>query len=287
MRVIVTGASGALGAFVLETLARRGDSVVALSGTTEGERSGFTLRPIDLSRSEQVFKTFDEASPVLVIHLAAITSSAECLRNREQAFASNVVATDHIAGWCGANGCRLVFASTDLVFSGDKAPYREDDPPDPWLFYGQLKRQGEMRVLQVPDALVARLPLMYGRSRCGRPGFFDAALADLAAGKPRAFFDDEYRTPLDYATAAEALVGLTAIGATGIVHVAGAERVSRFDLMRRVANGSRLDATLVLANQRSDAPGPEPRPADLSLETERLMTVLPGLRRPTIEEAMA
>lgn len=287
MRVVVTGASGALGAFVLEELVRRSILTHALSGTTSGIRSGIRLTPVDLSDMEQASIALNATKPDVIIHLAAVSSAVECFRERERAYAANVVATDNLAHWCDSTGARLVFASTDLVFSGDSAPYREDDEPDPRLVYGLWKRQSELRVLKLGNALVARFPLMYGRSRGGRPGFFDAALADLSAGKARTFFDDERRTPLDYLTAARALIDLVELGTTGIVHVAGTERVSRFELMTRAAMASGLDSRLISANQRADAPGPEPRPADVSLDTSRLASLLPALIRPTIEEAIA
>jgi dTDP-4-dehydrorhamnose reductase len=83
------------------------------------------------------------------------------------------------------------------------------------------------------------------------------------------------------------LVRLAATEARGVVHVAGPERVSRFALMRRVAAALGLDPALVLANRQSDAPALEPRPADVSLDSERLIALLPGLERPSIEEAVA
>jgi len=283
MRVVVTGASGALGGYVLAALARRGHSVVALSGATVGERSGFPLRPVELTKHAEVASVLDEAVPDIVLHLAAISSAVECARDPDRAFAANVLATSNIASWCTWAGCRLVFTSTDLVFSGDAAPYREDDAADSQMTYGRLKRQGEESVLPCRGALVTRLPLMFGRS--GK-GLFDAAIADLAAGKPRAFFADEFRTPIDFASAAEALVRLAELGSSGIVHVAGAERVSRFELMRRAAVAIGHDPSLVRPSLRADVPQTEPRPADVSLDTTRLATLLPDLRRPTIEEAL-
>jgi hypothetical protein len=57
--------------------------------------------------------------------------------------------------------------------------------------------------------------------------------------------------------------------------------------MRRVAVALGLDPTLVRANRQSDVPASEPRPADVSLDCERLIAVLPGLERPSIEAAVA
>ncbi len=74
---------------------------------------------------------------------------------------------------------------------------------------------------------------------------------------------------------------------TGILHVAGAERVSRFDLMRRVAEALGLDPALARANRQTDVDLPEPRPADVSLDTARLMDLMPELSRPSIEAAVS
>ena len=108
----------------------------------------------------------------------------------------------------------------------------------------------------------------------------------LRAGKPQAIFDDEFRTPLDYRTAARALIRLAEVNASGIVHVSGTERVSRFELMNRVAQAMGLDTTLVQSNKQSDANFAEPRPEDVSLESSRLAELLPDLDRTSIEEAI-
>jgi dTDP-4-dehydrorhamnose reductase len=68
--------------------------------------------------------------------------------------------------------------------------------------------------------------------------------------------------------------------------VAGTERVSRYALIRRAAAALGLDPSLVRANRQADVPLDEPRPADVSLDTSRLAALWPGLRRPTIEEAL-
>ena len=134
--------------------------------------------------------------------------------------------------------------------------------------------------------MVARVSLLFGPGRCGRPYFFDRAIEALGRGEPQGFFEDEHRTPLDLGSAATALSMLAASALSGIYHVGGIERVSRFELMRRSASALGLDPSLVRPNRRSDVSLPEPRPADVSLDTSRLASALPGLARPTIEEAL-
>ncbi len=63
------------------------------------------------------------------------------------------------------------------------------------------------------------------------------------------------------------------------MHVGGRERLSRLDLMRRAAAASGIDPDLVRPGRLADAELPEPRPADVSLDTTRLDELLPGLDR--------
>jgi dTDP-4-dehydrorhamnose reductase len=173
-----------------------------------------------------------------------------------------------------------------MVFDGTRGWYREDDGTSPIMAYGRTKAAAESKVLQVPRGLVVRLSLLFGCSLVGRASFFDRALALLQAGHHQAFFEDEFRTPLDYATAALGLVRLAETDAGGIVHLAGRDRLSRFELMVRTARALGLDPGLVHANRREDVTLAEPRPADLSLDTSLLDSILPDLDRPTIEEAL-
>ena len=70
------------------------------------------------------------------------------------------------------------------------------------------------------------------------------------------------------------------------MHVGGCQRVSRYELMRRAARALGIDSELVRANRRQDAGLAEPRPADVSLDTSRLASLLPDLDRPSIETAL-
>ena len=287
MRILLTGASGQLGAYLIDRLAPRGHALLAWSGSKPGNRFGIAMTPVDLLDGEATLQALDHASPDAVIHAAAI-SSAEAVRfDPEKATRINVEATNRIAGWCDRHDRRLVFTSTDLVFDGSRSWNREDDPAEPVLAYGRTKRQAEPAVLAIPKGVVARLSLLFGPSWSGRDAFFDKAVGALLKGERRAYFEDEYRTPLDLGTAAEALSLLAEGEMTGLFHVAGRQRMSRFQLMRRVAVALGLDPLLVEANRRGQVDLPEPRPADVSLDTTRLAAALPEFRRPTIEEALA
>jgi dTDP-4-dehydrorhamnose reductase len=286
MRILVTGASGRLGSYLVDRLIDGPHEVLAWSGTTRGHRGGIRLRPIDLTDESEVAAALEESDPEAVVHAAAVSSAETVYHDTERGAAVNIAATRQLAAWAARNDRQLVFTSTDLVFDGARSWYREEEPAEPVLEYGRTKRAAESFVLAIPRGMVARISLLFGPTRCGRPGYFDRALAVSRRGEPQAFFEDEFRTPLDYVTAADVIVRLAESGATGIVHVGGRERLSRFELMSRAVLACGMDPALIRPNRRVDVPLPEPRPADVSLDTTRLAALFPDLERPSLEAAL-
>ncbi len=284
MRILVTGASGRLGSALIDRLtSETRHEVIAWSGATCGPRGRVALQPVDLCDPHAIVESLRVADPDAVIHAGALSSADAVYRDPMRGHAVNVEATRQLAEWAGSRGRRFVFTSTDLVFDGAGSWYRENDPAHPILAYGRTKHEAEAHVLTWPTGLVARLSLLFGPTPSGRPGFFDVAIDALHRGEPRAFFEDEFRTPLDYRTAAEILARLVESDAVGIVHVGGRERLSRFVLMRRAAVASGIDPDLVRPGCQAEARLPEPRPVDVSLDTSLLDRLFPDLERPSIE----
>ncbi len=289
MRVLVTGASGQLGAYLLDALLEVGTGeIIGWSGRQRETRGGFVLEPVDLANAEALERALEACQPDAIVHAAAVSRADAVRRDPARAEAVNVAATSRIAQWCRSRGRRLVFTSTDMVFDGRGSWYREDDPADPVLAYGWSKREAERAVLAGnPSALVARLSLLYGPSRCGRESFFDREVAALRGGEARSYFVDEFRTPLDYRTAARLLARLARTEDRGLLHVGGPERMSRHALMARAGAVLGIVPGLIQGNRQQDAALDEPRPADLSLNTERLARGLPDCPRPEVEQAIA
>jgi dTDP-4-dehydrorhamnose reductase len=287
MQILVTGASGRVGSRLLPELADHGHAIVAWSGRTAGVVAGIDLRRVDLSDLPAVRSAVELANPDLIIHAGAMSSAEAVRRQPALGWDVNVRATEVLSAWAGEHQRRLLFTSTDLVFDGTKSWYRESDEAVPLVEYGRTKLAAEAIVLANCRGLVVRLSMLYGPTLTAEPAYFDQAIAALRSGMPQAFFEDEFRTPLDYATAARALVRLAESDAQGIIHLGGPERVSRFELMRRAAAALGARADLVRANRRGDGALLEPRPGDVSLDTGLLRGLFSDLEIPGIEGALS
>jgi dTDP-4-dehydrorhamnose reductase len=285
-RLLVTGASGQLGSYVLRELRDHVADVVAWSGTRRGELFGHTLHAIDLTNTDVLAEAFAQARPDTVIHAAALARIADCHRDPTRAHRVNTVATATLAELAARSGTRFVLVSTDLVFDGEHAPYREQDPPAPVSVYGRSKAAAEQAALAFPRAAVSRVSLLYGPALVGRPSFFDEQIAALRGGRPVTFFVDEWRTPLDLPTAAKALLSLADSDYTGVLHIGGPERMSRLEMGRRLAAVLVVSDERIVTARRDEVPSAEPRPRDVSLDSSKWRQLFPANPWPPWEEAL-
>ncbi len=287
MRVLLTGASGQLGAYLLNPLISRGHDLVAWSGRCRDRRSGVNLESVDLTRIDRLEDALTHVDPAVVLHAAAVSNPKAVLEAPDRAEQVNVEATRQIADWCARRDRRLIFTSTDMVFDGCDAPYGEDDPTHPLSQYGHTKVKGERIVRAIPGGLVARITLQYGPTRIGRPGFFDGIVRGLHRNEPQTLFIDEYRTPLDYLSTAEILAELAdREDIFGTLNVAGPDRLSRLDLFERVCRHLKIDVGLLLGNRMTDLRFSEPRPVDTSMRIDRLLGLELVAQARTVEQAV-
>lgn len=283
MRWLVTGASGALGSYLTRALRAGSDDVVGWCGASRS----LSLTPVDLCDRDSVAAAFAAARPEAVIHAAALARVDESMRNPNRARQINVDSAAQLAELCAAANARLVYISTDLVFDGTQAPYREADAVQPLSVYGRTKADGELTVLKYSRAAVARISLLYGAAINGRPGHFDRLATALKSGEPTVLFTDEWRTPLPLATAADALIALARSDVRGTLHLGGPERMSRYEMGQRLAARLGVSADRLVAGSRDDLPDAESRPRDVSLDASRWRSLFPGVPWPRFEEACA
>jgi dTDP-4-dehydrorhamnose reductase len=224
--LLVTGASGYLGRALL---ASTEPPVIATRFSPAGP-AGPALEwlRLDVRDGAAVEALFAAVRPAAVIHTAYRQQGPD-------AWDTNVAGSANVAAAAAATEARLVHVSTDVVFDGTGSrPYREDDEPNPVSDYGRSKLEAEREVLLVhPDALVVRTSLMVGGAE---PGPQERAVIAAARGESETkFFDDEWRSPILVADLAAALVELSRRREFGILHLAGPEAVSRWELARAIA----------------------------------------------------
>jgi len=274
-RILITGASGFLGWNLAADLQPEHE-VTAGYLRHRPEIGRAAAVELDVVDARAVARVVDSAAPDLVIHSAALSNPDDCERRPEAARAVNVEGTRHVAAAARAAGARLVYLSTDLVFDGSRGGYREEDPAAGRSVYARNKIEAEGLVAEAdPRAVVLRLALLYGSGSPFYPGFLDTALTRWRAGEAMTFYVDQFRTPAPASSVSEVIRRLLARpDVRGLFHVGGADRISRHDFARLLADEVGADASLIRAGSMHDAGAVAPRGADCSLVSERLGRVL-------------
>lgn len=268
MRLLITGGSGYLGRHLVPLAAETAGALVHTYYSKEPPDVPGARR-LDIRDSDAVLDLVREFRPDVIIHTAGSSgrpTMAEVIR----------LGAEHITAAATQIGARLVHLSTDVVFDGKQAPYREEDRPRPIHEYGRAKAQAEKTVARHADHAIVRTSLIYGLRQMDHGTRW--LVARLRKKEPVTLFVDQVRNPVWAISLSNACLELAGHHYRGILHVAGNQVLSRAEFGLRMLDwwGVRERSTLSLG------PGDGQRwPADCTLDIGRaqalLQTPLPGV----------
>ncbi len=277
MRVMITGANGMLGARLAPRLGARDHEVIlAQRRATRIDSERIAAVQLDVTDDDSVRSAFDAARPQVVIHAAAMADVDLCERDPQLAHAVNAQGTRRVAEASRAHGARLVYVSTDYVFDGAAGPYREDDPAAPIQVYGRSKLEGELAVLEVPHAVVARTAVLFGPAPPGRSNLVLWLLDRLRRGESAPAATDQIGSPTLVDNLSDMLIALAEASCGGVYHVAGASALDRFQFARLVAEVFGFDPSRVEPILSATIPRPARRPHNAGLLVDKLRRDVPA-----------
>lgn len=172
---------------------------------------------LNVTDKNAVFAYIEKNKPDVIVHLAAATDVRKCEAGPEWAYGINVTGTEHLIEACRVHnpGCYFVYMSTACVFFGDRGEYTEEDVPHPKNFYALTKLLAEFVVKRLDNHLILR-------------GNF---VARETWPYPKAF-TDRFGTYLFADDLARAIKDVLGKKLKGLVHVAGKEKLSMFELAK-------------------------------------------------------
>ncbi|MCZ6636087.1 MAG: dTDP-4-dehydrorhamnose reductase [bacterium] len=259
-RILVVGASGFLG----RTICEAGRECIPAS------RSGQGHLQMDLTDFNQVQRVMEETRPGWVIHAAAMTSVDGCEREPDVARRIHVEGTQNLVRACEKTGSSLIALSTNYVFDGTAGPYGEDDTPHPLNVYGQTKLEAEQITLQAGClGIVVRTAVLYGYHPLCRPNFVTWAAGALAQEDEIRVVTDEWANPTQVNELAVFILDLCETDFEGVVHFAGKDYLSRFEMVEHICACFHLDPGLVTPITSAELGQDAERPLGAGLQIDR------------------
>jgi dTDP-4-dehydrorhamnose reductase len=268
--ILVTGASGLLGASILVEARKQGQRVAGISNRHAFRLSGVDALRVDLEDFDATRRTVAGLRPASIIHCAAATNVDWCEDHQEQVHRLNVGAAGLLAELAAELGVPFLLVSTDSVFDGEKGNYSEEDPPAPLNVYARSKLEAEAEVSCAhPSPLIVRVNI-YGWNAQEKKSLAEWVLGELSAGNQVPGFADIHFSPMLVNHLAEILLGMLDRGLSGVYHVVGAESISKYEFARRVAVTFGLDREQVVEARASEGKLRAARPRNTSLCTEKI-----------------
>ena len=227
MKVLITGGHGLLGSEIRKLDPR-------LIAPTAAE--------LDITDPAAIEAAIKKYQPDVVLHLAAMTKPPEHEKDPIPGLRVNIIGSANVAIACQRANIKLVYTSSDYVYSG-AGPHREDEPVSSPYRFGWSKLGGEFAVRMVDRHLILRLS--FG------PAPFPWEKVYEGQWNSKLYVDE--MAPLVLAAAQS--------DATGIMNIGG-PRSTLEDYARR----TRTDITTI--------PKPDWVPADTSLDITKMKQAL-------------
>jgi dTDP-4-dehydrorhamnose reductase len=237
----------------------------------------FTLPRVGLTRLQGDInapqEALDKYKPTIVINAAAFTAVDKAETLQKEAFVANVTGVEILAQETAKRGLPFIHLSTDYVFDGTSAPYKESDVTQPLGVYGHTKLQGEEALRRAnPQHIILRTSWVYGQYGAN---FFKTMLRLSQERDEIKVVNDQFGRPTatqDISNALEAVCHALYKGETpfGTYHFAGGKACTWYDFAVEILKQAKRD-TKITPIPSSEFPTPVTRPKNSDLVIDKFV----------------
>jgi dTDP-4-dehydrorhamnose reductase len=264
MKFLVTGSTGLIGSQVIKDLVQQNHTVYSCYHN-EKPFHGTPIQ-LDLTTQDKIIQTLQETKPDRIIHLAAMTNVELCETEKELATQINTKATETIAKQAAKQQAFFVYVSTDYVFDGITGMKKEDDFTNPLGVYGKSKIEGEVALSKLASNwCIVRTSTPFGIHH-KKKSFPLWVKESLESKKKIPVLVDQFTSPTFVPNLSKMLIEVATRQITGVIHLAGATRISRYSLAELVVEKLSLDKKLLIPTKINEMDWKARRPKDSSLD---------------------
>jgi len=269
--VLVTGATGFLGPYLMESFGSLGRVIGVARSSTDCL--------CDLTDRSAVKSLLQEIKPDAVVHAAALTDVDQCEREPARAMQVNRDATANLVDHLPA-ATAFLYVSTDQVYPGDGAPHVEGHE-GPVNVYGASKLAGEVVARRHARALVLRTNL-FGISRGQKSAsLVDFLVKSFRKGDPITLFTDIFFSPLHVETMARIAGECIQKNLMGTFNIGSHDGMSKSAFALAVAHHMDMPAGNAHNGTSASFPARAPRPSDMRMDVSRIEKAI-DRRMPTL-----
>lgn len=272
-KILVIGSNGLLG----QSLVKRFNQDFDVYGCSiePDNYTSFLLNEnyfkLDITNRSDVKNFFLSIQPDIIINAAAYTNVDKCEEERDLCWAVNARSLENIVEACKVFSPILIHISTDYIFDGKNAPYKENDIPNPHGFYGKSKLSAEKAVKEsMLEYIIIRTQILYGTGNKIGNNFVTWVIDKLKKNEAIRVVNDQIGNPTFVDDVSEAIYRLLELNEFGVFHVSGNQECSRYEFSKTIAEVFNLDDTLIEEITTSELNQKAPRPMNSTFIMDKL-----------------
>ena len=271
-KILVTGSAGLIGTQIVKDLLDNHKQVYSCYNKTKPELGIITH--LDLTKKDDIVNTMNRIKPDVVIHLGAMTDVELCETETELAKKINTDATEILALESEKYNTFFVYMSTDYVFDGKVGMKKENDKTNPINFYGKSKLDGErvLKKITTPNVIV-RTSTPFG-IHSKKISFPIWVKKNLELKKEISVVVNQYTSPSYVPNISEMIIEIIERKITGIIHLAGATKISRYDFAVQISKIINVNKQFLKLTKMDQMDWKAQRPADSSLSVSKANKIL-------------
>ena len=187
IKIFIAGSSGYIGQELTTFLKKKeGFELHACyyrNRILKNTEKGLYTHKIDLTKKKAI-KKLQKINPDLIINLAAFTNPARNELNPKKSFNENVIINGHLIDYCVANNKKIIFTSTDKVYSGVTKSPSENNDLNPNNIYGINKLKCEKEIKQkLKKYLIFRYASAYSEIKNTNKNFINKQVNNIRKKK--------------------------------------------------------------------------------------------------------
>ena len=275
MKILITGSDGFLGRKLFNTLSLEHE----VYGTHRQDAKD-KIFSLDITNNKKASELSSTIKPDILVHTAALVDIEKCEKEKELAYKINTEATQNLAGICKKLRIKMIYISTDYVFSDREKAYSINSQPDPINYYGETKLLGEDAIRNIlDDYVVIRPTILYGfNSSEDKKNFVLNVVNKLSNNEGLTLDNKRIKYPLLIDDLAKIIDKLIKSKGTGIYHVSGPDAVTKYSWGRTIAKIFRLPEERVIGKSLNETNRPYNVRFDESYEEGNILNLENGLK---------
>lgn len=290
MKVLITGGSGLLGKYLIETSPNvkiyptyYTNDVFHNSKLSQIEHA----YRLDVTDSKQVDYLFQRVRPDIVIHTVSVGSVDYAERFPKVAYSIDVEGTKNVANACDIFKSKLVYISSNAVYGGNTPPYSEKSDQNPINRYGTIKREAEKIVKQLDNYFIFRFFLLYGFPFAGARQNWANIIAHKLLAKEEIRLVNDVLWQMTYAKdAAKAIwnIVLSENSKHKQYNIASYDIINLYEFGLKIAERLWQPTELIVPISSNQLEGLAPRPKNSTFDLTRMEEA--GIEMMTVEEGL-